>query len=105
MSAVAHSPRVLGTEERDAPGNRRLVSVLAPDPGEDRDNELLEGIIGGDAESFARLFERYSPIAMALARRILRQPHLAEETVQEAFLAVWCAPDGYRSQHGACGPG
>ncbi|MGZ8593229.1 MAG: sigma factor [Actinomycetota bacterium] len=38
------------------------------------------------------MFRRYAPSAMALARRVARQPFLAEEIVQEAFLAVWRNP-------------
>ena len=60
----------------------------------------MNGIVLGDRVAFRRLFDRYSSIAMALARRILRQPHLAEETVQEVFLALWCDPDRYRAESG-----
>lgn len=38
---------------------------------------------------------------MALARRVVRQPFLAEEIVQEAFLAVWRNPGGYDPQRGS----
>src|SRR5438132_10553028 len=70
------------------------VIVLLPEEGpadlsEARDRDLLRRIRGGDDEAFRRLFHRYAPAALGLARRVVRQPHLAEETVQEAFLSVW----------------
>ncbi len=66
----------------------------------DLDRELMKGIAQGDRNAFVQLFDRYSPTAMGLARKLLRRHHLAEETVQEAFLAVWRHPDGYRAERG-----
>jgi RNA polymerase sigma factor (sigma-70 family) len=66
-----------------------------------RDRDLLRRIADGDRESFRRLFARYAPTAMALATRVVRQAHLAEETVQEAFLAVWRRPSGYDPEQGS----
>jgi RNA polymerase sigma factor (sigma-70 family) len=70
------------------------VVLVQPDPGPTdlspaRDRDLVRRIRGGDEDAFRRLFRRYAPTALGLARRVVRQPHLAEETVQEAFLSVW----------------
>ena len=54
-----------------------------------QDEELLDRVSAGDEEAFRTLFRRYAPIALALAQRVCRQDALAEEIVQEAFLAVW----------------
>jgi RNA polymerase sigma-70 factor, ECF subfamily len=85
-----------------------LVGVRTPaeacvtaDLSEARDRELVQRIGRGDEEAFRRLFGRYAPTAMALARRVARQPFLAEEIVQEAFLAVWRNPSGYDQQRGS----
>ena len=61
---------------------------------------LMRDIAQGDRGAFLRLFARHSSTAMGLARRMLHEPHLAEETVQEAFLAVWRDPDRYRAECG-----
>src|SRR5262245_5907759 len=66
-----------------------------------RDRELARAIGRGDEDAFRSLFGRYAPTAMALARRVARQPFLAEEIVQEAFLAVWRNPSGYDQQRGS----
>ncbi|MFN2544855.1 MAG: RNA polymerase sigma factor [Actinomycetota bacterium] len=65
------------------------------DLSDSRDRELIRRIRRGDAEAFRTLFRRYAPAALGLARRVVRQPHLAEEIAQEAFLAVWRKPEGF----------
>ncbi len=75
-----------------------MVSVQ--EPREVSDSDLMVGIIQGDLDAFEGLFNRYLPTAMALAQRILRQGQMAEESVQEAFLAVWRDPQKYRAERG-----
>lgn len=65
------------------------------------DRALLGRIVEGDEDAFRRLFGRHGPAATALARRVVRQPHLAEEIVQEAFLGVWRDPQGYDAERGS----
>ena len=74
---------------------------VSADLSEARDRELVHRIERGDQDAFRGLFGRYAPTAMALARRVARQPFLAEEIVQEAFLAVWRNPGGYDPQRGS----
>ena len=65
------------------------------------DRDLLRRVRAGDEAAFRGLFRRYGPSAVALARRVARQPFLAEEVVQEAFLAVWRSPEGYEESRGS----
>ena len=60
-----------------------------------QDQELVARLRAGDEEAFRSLFDRYASTAKALALRIVRQTQLAEEIVQEVFLAVWRSPEGY----------
>jgi RNA polymerase sigma factor (sigma-70 family) len=53
------------------------------------DEELLDRIGQRDEEALRRLFRRHGARANALAMRVLGQPSLAEEAVQDAFLSVW----------------
>jgi len=71
------------------------------DVSEAHDRELVQRLRRGDEDAFRGLFGRYAPAAKALALRVVRQSHLAEEIVQEAFLAVWRNPDGYDSERGS----
>jgi RNA polymerase sigma factor (sigma-70 family) len=76
-------------------------SRVSLDLSDVRDQELVTRIRGGDEEAFRGLFRRYGPTAMALARRVVRQPSIAEEIVQEAFLALWRNPTGYDQERGS----
>jgi len=71
------------------------------DLSEARDRRWIAAVAAGDEDAFRGLFARYAPMAMALARRVVRQPHLAEEIVQEAFLSVWRHPDAFDPQRGS----
>ena len=73
----------------------------AVDLSEARDRDLMSRVGRGDEEAFRTLFRRYAPTARALAIRIVRQSNLAEEIVQEAFLALWKNPKGYDHQRGS----
>jgi RNA polymerase sigma-70 factor (ECF subfamily) len=79
----------------------RSAPVGAVDASEARDRELIARVRAGDAAAFRGLFDRYAPTAMALARRVVRQSHLAEEIVQEAFMAVWRDPGAYDGERGS----
>jgi RNA polymerase sigma-70 factor, ECF subfamily len=54
-----------------------------------QDRELLAATAQGDEEAFMTFYRRYSPTALGLSVRMLRNRALAEEVVQEAFLEVW----------------
>lgn len=74
---------------------------MIAEPPEARDRDLIRRIGSGEEDAFRRLFRTFAPSAQALAQRIVRQPFLAEEIVQEVFLAVWRSPDGYRAERGS----
>ena len=74
---------------------------MIAEPPEARDRDLIRRIGAGEEDAFRRLFRTFAPSAQALAQRIVRQPFLAEEIVQEVFLAVWRSPDGYRAERGS----
>ena len=79
----------------------RSEPVGMVDASEAHDRELVRRLAQGDEEAFRGLFGRYAPSAKALALRVVRQSHLAEEIVQEAFLAAWRHPEGYDHERGS----
>ena len=50
---------------------------------------------GGDRDAFARLVQRYTRRVHDLARRMLRDPHEAEDVVQHAFWNAWRAMERF----------
>jgi len=79
----------------------RTVPMGMLDLSEARDRDLMARLRSGDEDAFRGLFDRYAPTANALARRVVRQSHLAEEIVQEAFMAVWRDPGAYDGERGS----
>ena len=75
--------------------------MRSAEPADARDEDLLLRVGAGDEQAFRELFGRYAAVANALAFRLVRQAQVAEEIVQEAFLAVWRNPDRYDAARGS----
>jgi RNA polymerase sigma-70 factor (ECF subfamily) len=52
----------------------------------------------GDDDALGELYDRQGRVAYGLAYRVLRDRRLAEDAVQEAFLAVWRTAATYRAE-------
>jgi RNA polymerase sigma-70 factor, ECF subfamily len=71
-----------------------LIRAAAPEPGPGPgpladDAGLLRSVGRGDREAFAQLYRRHAPwLAGRLVRRAA-DPGLAEEALQDTFVAVW----------------
>lgn len=58
--------------------------------------DLVERAVAGDHEAFAQLASAMLGRSYSIARLILRDPELAQDAVQEAFIAVWRDLSGLR---------
>jgi RNA polymerase sigma factor (sigma-70 family) len=96
--AVTPATSIAGVE-RPAVGRLSLVAVHSLE--DRRDGDLIRQVELGNEEAFRELFRRYAPLGKALALRVVRQSFLAEEIVQEAFLAIWERAGTYREEHGS----
>lgn len=85
----------------DAAVGCRVTPVT--DLADTSDGILVRRVGDGDEDAFRALFRRHAPTALALARRIVRDPALAEEVVQEAFLAVWATGRRFDERRGTAG--
>jgi RNA polymerase sigma-70 factor (ECF subfamily) len=64
------------------------------------DEALLALIARGDDGALAELYDRFGGVAYRLAYRVLRDQVLAQDAVQEAFLAAWRTAVSFDSARG-----
>jgi RNA polymerase sigma-70 factor (ECF subfamily) len=64
------------------------------------DAALLARVAKGDEAALEAIYQRYGGACFALARRILNDAQLAEDVVQQVFLATWQGT-GYDPKRGA----
>jgi RNA polymerase sigma-70 factor (ECF subfamily) len=64
------------------------------------DEELMQRLVYRDLWAFRTLYDRYGNLVYSAALRVVRDPQIAEDMVQEIFLRIWRKPDSYVSQRG-----
>jgi RNA polymerase sigma-70 factor (ECF subfamily) len=62
------------------------------------DEALVALVARGDETAFAELYDRIGRVAYGLAYRVLRDDRLAEDAVQEGFLAAWRTAGAFRAE-------
>jgi RNA polymerase sigma-70 factor (ECF subfamily) len=62
------------------------------------DEALLSLVASSDDLALSELYDRFGRVAYGLALRILRDEALAQDAVQEAFLAVWRSADRFLAE-------
>ncbi len=62
------------------------------------DEALVAQVARGDEDALGELYDRVGRIAYGLAVRVLRDDRLAEDAVQEGFLAVWRSAASFRAE-------
>lgn len=98
MADVADSP--------DPPSRRGRASVRpnGASRGHDpADEQVVRRVADGDSTALGLLYDRYGRPAYSLARRICADEGIAEDVVQEVFLAFWRDPTRFDSTRGTFG--
>jgi len=90
--------RIPNSRPREAadPPNRVKHAIFASVP----DAQLLAIVASGEHQAMEALYNRYSKACYGLAMKILVDPYLAEEVVQEVFLKLWTSPASYVPERG-----
>src|SRR6059058_6576228 len=64
------------------------------------DEAVVALVARSDEQALAELYDRFGRVAYGLALRILRDEKLAEDAVQEGFLAAWRNADRFIPERG-----
>jgi RNA polymerase sigma-70 factor, ECF subfamily len=91
--------RVQGASGQARP-HLTAVAPVEPGPAE-RADALLRAVARGDEHAFGQLYDIVAPRVYGLARRILRDPAIAEEVAQEALVEVWRLAARYDPSRGS----
>jgi RNA polymerase sigma-70 factor (ECF subfamily) len=68
------------------------------------DDAFLRSLVqSGDEQAMATLFDRYSRIVYSVALRVLNDPALAEDILQEVFMQIWRTPGSFTAVEGNLG--
>jgi len=68
----------------------------------DIDGALVNRIVESrDQEAFEDVYNRHAAAVYGIARRVLRDPALAEDITQEVFLEFWTRPERFDTSRGA----
>lgn len=69
--------------------------------GNDADAALIRSVAKGDRVALAQLYDRFAPILMAVATRILGERREAEDLLHDVFLEVWRQAADYDAARGS----
>ncbi len=77
------------------------TTSATPTPDGSSDEAVLAAIQQRDDAALGVLYDRYGRLAFGLAYRILGEPGVAEDVVQEAFLSVWRRASSFQAGRGS----
>ena len=98
--AVRHPPAA-GPLDVYSPYVRESMRLpQAPETGGSDSAVLLQRIAGGDIEAFQAFYQLHAGRVLAYARQLGRRADLAEDVVQEVFVAVWRKAASFRADRG-----
>lgn len=65
------------------------------------DEELMVCVLARQEKALDILYNRYAPMVMGVALKIVKDPLTAEEVVQESFWRVWERAESFRQRRGS----
>lgn len=64
------------------------------------DDALVREVAGGSTAALEALYDRHVRGCFGLAMKIVRDPNLAEEVVQDVFVKIWSSPHTFSTERG-----
>lgn len=106
VAPVGLDPRILGSRRGcRSSGNDLFSAAHVPCPenvtARESDAALARAVSARDQASLRQIYDRFGGLVMSVAEKVLRSRTLAEDVVQETFVAFWNAPDGYDPDRGS----
>lgn len=80
--------------------NPRAVPGPLPQSDLAADAALVQRLVTGDEQAFDELYRRYSGLLYSYILRLIHEPPLAEDLLQEVFVAAWNGAAGFRGPAG-----
>ncbi|OKJ75322.1 sigma-70 family RNA polymerase sigma factor [Streptomyces sp. CB02460] len=82
----------------------RPATTVVPPVRETRyDEDLADGLLRADEETFAAIYRRWGSLVHTMATRSLGDTHEAEDVTQQVFIGVWRGRHGFRPERGTLG--
>ena len=72
--------------------------------GDEQSEDLLHRLKAQDPQAIAELYDRYGRLLYTIIFRIVNNPGVAEDLVQETFLKAWNRAAGLNEDYGSVGP-
>lgn len=82
------------------------MGVVGESSGQERvsDDRLMAAVAAGDCSAFQQLYDRHVRNCFGLAVRIVQEPSIAEDVVQEVFTKLWSRPHIFSPERGGFNP-
>ena len=74
---------------------------MQPREGGPDDVELIRGIVDGNPDAMAALFDRHAPGVLAVCLHVLRDRSDAEDVLENVFFELWQHPDRFDAARGS----
>ena len=62
---------------------------------------VVDGVKAGNPSAFEKLYDAYAPAMYGVSLKIVGEPEIAEDVVQEAFVKIWKNFDSYSKKKGS----
>lgn len=103
---MTREPAEAGPESAKASLPKVVLRLVTESLGDRHQGDLDDGALVGqiaqrNQDALAELYQRHGAICYRMARQITANGALAEDAVQEAFLAMWRSPASYRPGRGS----